>query len=166
MTLVLWQRSYRHCDQFVRERGPSDHFTWTSEFGVMVFEWESPQRGAVQAGWSWFDTPLPRRFGQPNVLGFAVYRGTARHYILLPYAPLRGVSVPYWFFFVCTAALPWLWLKRWRRQRRAASRVSHGLCPRCGYDVRANADRCSECGLRLSSVIMAPEGEEQTAKTN
>ena len=38
-----------------------------------------------------------------------------------------------------------------RRRERAAS-VTAGLCPKCGYDVRATPDRCPECGTVARAV--------------
>ena len=57
--------------------------------------------------------------------------------------PFWIVGVPYWFIALLTAAIPvrWLWVGR-----RTARRRSRGLCPACGYDLRATAERCPECG--------------------
>lgn len=32
-------------------------------------------------------------------------------------------------------------------------RVSNGLCPYCGFDVRSCTDRCSECGRMIPSAV-------------
>lgn len=147
--VVLWQRSYRGCDVLIGQRGPGDRVTCTSEFGQIVFEVEGRQRGQVELGWSYFQKSLPRRFHshQGDAFGFAAWRGTVRHYVLLPPSALWGVAVPHWFVFLLTAALPATWGVRWSAQRVARARVRQGLCARCGYDLRGSSGRCPECGL-------------------
>jgi hypothetical protein len=151
VTLVMWQRSFRHCDMLIGQHGPADHLTFTSEFGLLVLEVESQQMGSILPGWSYFDKAVPRRFRRhDDVLGFAAYRGTARHYLLLPPTKLWGLTIPYWLVFSVSAALPTLWLIRWRRRQTARWKMERGLCVRCGYDLRASASRCPECGLPTS----------------
>ncbi len=54
-----------------------------------------------------------------------------------------------WFYFphwalMLALSIPWLTMMfRARRRRRRADR---GLCPACGYDLRASPDCCPECG--------------------
>jgi hypothetical protein len=55
----------------------------------------------------------------------------------------HGVYTPWWFWAGLFAVPPTSWL---RLRRRAAGRRRRGLCPDCGYDLRATPDRCPECG--------------------
>ncbi len=44
------------------------------------------------------------------------------------------------------ALAPLAWAAALRRRRRGARRARAGLCPDCGYDLRATPGRCPECG--------------------
>ena len=83
-----------------------------------------------------------------NPYGFSVYEQeiigfTTRH---------RLVVVPYWAPCAAFAVLPAAWGIRWMRGRR---RFGPGLCPRCGYDLRATPEKCPECG-RANTAAAAP----------
>ena len=59
----------------------------------------------------------------------------------------KRILVPHWFAFALTAAAPARWFVGRFRRRRAS-----GLCPRCGYDLRATPGRCPECGTAAAPV--------------
>ncbi|MDB5320159.1 MAG: hypothetical protein JWN40_1790 [Phycisphaerales bacterium] len=54
------------------------------------------------------------------------------------------VVVPHWTLAAALAAGPLMSLRRRFVRRR---RQSTGLCPVCGYDLRATPGRCPECGM-------------------
>jgi hypothetical protein len=150
---VLWARSYRGCDALVRPARAGDRACVTSEFGVVVFEWEAATPGAVQPGWEYFPSPLPRRWPvRRGLLGPEAYRGTVRHFVRLPPAAVYGLAVPHWLLFLAAATLPCVGvLRRWRGRVRLR-RLAAGQCGRCGYDLRASPGRCPECGSGAGGV--------------
>lgn len=162
--VTFWYRSYSRCDVLMHQSGPADRAAVTSEFGKLVFELEAPQHAAIQPGWVYFGNPLPRRWNQPpGLLGFTAYHTATQHYILLPPTPVKGITIPYWFLACATSALPLLWLAGNCHRRIIRRRNLRGLCPACGYDLRASSDRCPECGGAVVRTETERVGIEPTS---
>jgi hypothetical protein len=55
--------------------------------------------------------------------------------------------VTHWLLYGITLIPPLAWmLLRHLRASRLNARYARGLCPECGYDLRASPGRCPECG--------------------
>ena len=52
----------------------------------------------------------------------------------------------YWLPWALSLPLPLFWLAR---RRGWIGRRAAGLCPACGYDLRASSTRCPECGVEV-----------------
>lgn len=57
-------------------------------------------------------------------------------------SPYKAYAVPYWMIVVLTAIPA---ARAVARLVRRSLRRRRGLCPGCGYDLRATTDRCPEC---------------------
>jgi len=77
------------------------------------------------------------------------FGGFAEHWPFHDY-PYTITIVPQWLPLCAVAAPVSLALfLGFIRFLKSARRRSKGLCPGCGYDLRATPDRCPECGWRL-----------------
>ncbi|MFI5377884.1 MAG: hypothetical protein ACHRHE_01140 [Tepidisphaerales bacterium] len=88
-----------------------------------------PDTGDTRISWKWG--------------GFAWYE------IRKPGGGIRHAQavVPFWCIGMATALPPLGWTTlRWRSRVRVRRRKRLGLCPACGYDLRATPGRCPECG--------------------
>jgi hypothetical protein len=69
-------------------------------------------------------------------------------------------TVPFWFLSLVFGVLPGAWARmRWRQWRRArlARLRQAGVCPSCGYDLRASPDQCPECGTPARSSALSEQ---------
>ena len=156
-----------HGAQILRSASGRLHFArhsyWDHTF-TMNGAWSHHAGVQAPIGWPQYEYQRPA----DETLGFARYIGTAYTWPghlhpemeSLPLPPrtdprwwrdnYRVWVVPDWFLAVATGALPAWWLARHRRSiweyPRARRRRMAGLCPRCGYDLRATPGRCPECG--------------------
>lgn len=63
------------------------------------------------------------------------------------------IAMPYWALGALTGIVPVSWLlNALRRKRIIKRRKREGLCPICGYDMRATPMLCPECGYRRPKI--------------
>ena len=155
--IVLWGRSRRHVDM-VGLFSPAGHLQGfaSQHGGILLFASDIPfgsEMGLTArtisvspdefADWheALFD-PIRRKV---HVLGFRVASGRLdlTSAVIVHY---NALIVPWWFLVLVLAPLPlrmgralFVRMRRWRR----------GQCLSCGYDIRASAERCPECGAAI-----------------
>jgi len=152
---VLFQLSDNH------ERMPnslpaesSGRMQWIPLYPLIVEPIEGDVFSVGAAGFGmWYGRPLPAAAFNPSApAGWAI-----RNW---------GLLVPYWFVVLFEGMLAMRVVKRAVRAHAARGRRTNGLCPACGYDLRATPERCPECGRvsrrdAVGSEAVTPEAVTQ-----
>ena len=95
--------------------------------------------------------PYPRSSPTPsfvNQLGFFEISSVSTT-PPLDYCGGVGFVVPDLSIVLALLLIPAIWLSAWHRRR---SSRSHGLCAKCGYDLRVTPDRCPEFGTTTAAI--------------
>ena len=149
--VAMWVRSHWVGDRLSRQADGRAHAVYSGRggFGVSCLTNGQPPRGLR---WQRVNAPdYPFTATSPPTpaerLGFQSYKGAVRFGGLdRPPMPFRNVVVPYWAVSVAAAAPSVAIMALTARRRRRERRLSGGLCPSCGYDLRASPNQCPECG--------------------
>ena len=133
-TCVLWVRSHRTRDNYGWDNAGGHRQITSGDGRVVLFVMPGAAPGAYSTGHTTFPAMGGATSGERVVPGVTTYGE----------ATLWSVAVADWLIcaLLGTAAAP-LFARGWLLRRRRARR---GLCPACGYDLRATPDRCPECG--------------------
>ena len=134
-TSALWIRSYWRADSLAFYSGGRTVCGFTSNRGVLLAGWVTDDTASGGRQWEHEVRDVERdwasQFGLR--LGFGLFSNGRQHLLFVPIAAIVAMSG-----IVAAGS--------WRRQRRGRHRDRAGLCPTCGYDLRATPERCPECG--------------------
>ena len=166
-TVVLWVRSYwvrteaewwrvpRASEKLLNGDEPDRMLKFRPTRGSFQVKWvrEEPQWWFADEHGHWQERPQPQvakkwKFGDRGEVSAEFDEGTIRplygRWVDGTGEDVRSVTIPLWLPFLAMLLVPvactTLGLGRTRRRL--------GLCPACGYDLRATPGRCSECGWR------------------
>ena len=124
-----------------------DHY-WMPVHDATVIELQQTTERYRAHGWELEHQTWQNRPSRGPMLGSRFGFSWYREVQLRPKDPLKwSVVFPNWLAVGAFALSPALVIVKSIRRRRKV-----GMCPECGYDMRATPDRCPECGAVGESV--------------
>jgi hypothetical protein len=155
-TIALWLRSYWRVDIITHCPNGNHQLTAQSVRGHLDLAWAQTFRIAaprrVVATRPFYSSAAnamtiqelaeTSRRGQAAGIMSRWFIGFGFLFTDSPNGRFRAMGAPHWSLAALFAILPALYLRAAIRARKRRA----GLCPACGYDLRATPDRCPECG--------------------
>ena len=127
---ALWLRSCLRADLALC-RGTRFTLAVSSEAGRLTLVWAGGHTGPTKVAVSSGRRRAPLWHHVKHLFVFRTFDAGGGTWAL---------QFPHWAVAAAAGGGAW-----WLRRRRARSREA-GLCPSCGYDLRASPERCPECG--------------------
>jgi hypothetical protein len=150
---VVWVRSYRLSDTMTLSNRSGAWSISSFNGGVLCVSWGTGSRtepfkvSLNPTDWHTFDAWDNLWLGSRNRRSFLGFYGGS---VGSGGEAWRFAVLPFWVLEAVSAALP---ARAFWRATRARRRSRRGLCPSCGYDVRATPGRCPECGAESPAPI-------------
>jgi hypothetical protein len=158
-TCVAWVRSYWYSDWWTWKHGPTHIVSegeeiYFSHEDTLWIEWGQFSMNFFDEA---FSPESQRQYGLVHgqrraiegPLRFYYERHRNTEYVQPWGLAVSWAGVPAWFLAAVTSVCPFFSTLAWIRRSR---HMNHGLCPTCGYDLRATPDRCPECGTALAQT--------------
>lgn len=177
--IAMWARSYIVSEHIANAVSSGPAWVIRSSGGIIYFDHRS--YWVYAPGWTWgrrmaigtggVDHEYMRPNGGFRLLGFGAFSGTNYSWPAFRYPGVTpptnmndlrwwkdnysAVSIPYWPLVLISGILPCRRLRSRVSAYRRNRRIAAGLCPTCGYDLRASKERCPECG----TAVVVSEGK-------
>jgi hypothetical protein len=140
--MALWVRSYVASDALdwgtATGRAGMSSFRGRLSLGRVIVSAASLAR--IPRGLSYRAEPAPYAATVQLNPSWSSWTGFQVTDVNQPGFNVIDIRIPYWILASLTAMPAGWWMLRHLRQ------PNPGLCPTCGYDLRASPDRCPECG--------------------